>query len=383
MASISRRPRRNGTVAWRVQFRLSPGGKPTTETFESYEDAQNFSLQVDRIGGQAAQRKRNQQDAGIGAAGPTLSDALEDYIARAHHITEGTKSDYTRIFKRSGISEQLGDIPVRLLTDDDVHAWLRDRSTVPSEQTGELVAVKTLRNEHGLLSTVCAHAVAREWATMNVARQVKLPKAGRAHPLVLTDEQYKAIHAKIPERYQPVTEFLAVTGVRWGEATALQWRDINTSVTPPRVTIRRAWKRGQKTSDRVAGLPKTSAGNRTFTIPQRLIERLGDRGDSSDLVFPNTKGNRLSHQHYHDRAWVPACEAAGVTDPRPRIHDLRHYMASTLLAAGVPIHAVSRRLGHESITTTVNIYSFLTPDMQVAGLDRMEGMLLPAPQIAS
>jgi integrase len=65
---------------------------------------------------------------------------------------------------------------------------------------------------------------------------------------------------------------------------------------------------------------------------------------------------------YHFRK---ACRAAGLVDlngkPRYTPHSLRHFFASTALANGIPIHEVSRWLGHKSIKTTVDIYGHLVP----------------------
>ncbi|MEV6868319.1 tyrosine-type recombinase/integrase [Streptosporangium subroseum] len=59
--------------------------------------------------------------------------------------------------------------------------------------------------------------------------------------------------------------------------------------------------------------------------------------------------------------WKPAVKAAKL-QPDTTFHDLRHTFASTALAAGVPISEVSRWLGHESITTTVDLYGHLVPE---------------------
>lgn len=59
MASIQTRKRKGGTAAWRAVFRITPGGAPTTETFNTARDAQNFARLVDRIGGKAAREKRD------------------------------------------------------------------------------------------------------------------------------------------------------------------------------------------------------------------------------------------------------------------------------------------------------------------------------------
>jgi len=63
-----------------------------------------------------------------------------------------------------------------------------------------------------------------------------------------------------------------------------------------------------------------------------------------------------------------ALREAGLTPigKRPRIHDLRHTHASWLIAAGVPLPYIQQRLGHENISTTVDLYGHMLPDMQNA-----------------
>lgn len=378
MASLNRRTRRDGTHSWRVEGRTDEG-TTTSLTFATEDEALDHLRVVDRLGWDAA-RKYLERTEGHATTAPPLAEVLEDYVRRAHDITEGTADDYRRVLDRSGINARIGDLPVDLITEDDVHDWINYRRSMESKRTGRGIAPKTIANEHGVLSTLIEHAVRRGWARSNPAKGVRLPEKRKAEMLVLSNEQYAAIHAAMDDAYKPFVEFLAVTGVRWGEATALQWGDINTRTTPPRVTINRAWKKGKAGAWQVEGFPKTSAGSRSFTIPQRLVERLGTPGKRGDLVFQGATGKPLQHTNFHARKWVPACEDAGVMDPRPTIHDLRHYMASTLLAAGVPIHAISRRLGHERISTTVDTYGFLTPEAQVAGLDTMDAVLALTPQ---
>jgi len=58
-----------------------------------------------------------------------------------------------------------------------------------------------------------------------------------------------------------------------------------------------------------------------------------------------------------------------VVATRPRIHDLRHTHVSWLIAAGVTPAVIQARLGHESITTTIDRYGHLFPDAQQAAAD--------------
>jgi len=60
----------------------------------------------------------------------------------------------------------------------------------------------------------------------------------------------------------------------------------------------------------------------------------------------------LSRDWYRLHVWYPACDQAGLSDPRPRMHDLRHSHASWLLAGGADLQVVKERMGHGSIVTT-------------------------------
>lgn len=364
MASISTRTRTDGTTAWRVNFRLVPGGPPTSETFETAEHADYFAKLVDRIGGKSAREKRN---AASQPQSPTLTKALEAYIAQAPDLTAGTAAEYRRVMDRSGLTKRLGDLPVNLIDQEDVRQWLAARAATIGEVTKRHPSPKTLRNEHGLLSTVLGYALEQGHVPVNAAKGIRLPRVTPAPKRVLTDEEFLAIHEHTRERYQSLVRWLALTGMRWGEATALQWGSIRAG-TMPQVTVSQAWKHGDGT--RVLGAPKTSRGARTITIPDELLAELGDRGQPGDYVFTTERGGPVWHSWFHAKIWRPAIVAAKVTPP-PKIHDLRRYCASTLLAAGVPIHVVQARLGHEDIGTTIGSYGFLTPDMQTAGMDRM------------
>lgn len=71
---------------------------------------------------------------------------------------------------------------------------------------------------------------------------------------------------------------------------------------------------------------------------------------------------------------VSTCACPGRLHKVPRFHDLRHTQAAWLIAAGWDIYVISRRLGHESISTTMDIYGHLLPQGQQGGLDGLDRM---------
>ena len=85
-------------------------------------------------------------------------------------------------------------------------------------------------------------------------------------------------------------------------------------------------------------------------------------------------GGLLSPQWLTDE-WRKACKAERVD---VRLHDLRHLHASTLIAKGVPINVVSKRLGHSNITTTLSIYAHLMPMTDEEAADEFEEAMAEA-----
>ncbi len=143
------------------------------------------------------------------------------------------------------------------------------------------------------------------------------------------------------------------TGLRWGEVTALQRRDLTLLSKRPTLRVQRAWKRRGEGGGTFLGAPKTKKSRRTLVLtPDQvtLFQRLITGKDPSDLIFTAPEGGAWHSGVFHARRWKPALDAAnaaGLTK-RPRIHNLRHTHASWLIAGKVPLPVIQACLGHES-----------------------------------
>ncbi|MGP9844807.1 tyrosine-type recombinase/integrase [Brachybacterium sp. 107] len=378
MASISVRPRKDGTTAYRVAFRITRGGTPTTETFDNHREAAAFSALVDRIGGPAARAKRIALEHG-GPVRPALAEVLDDYIAAAPDITAGTAAEYKRILVRSGLTDQLGALPVDLIDRTDIERWVQARAVTPSVKTKRPVSAKTIRNEHGLLSALLEHAQDRDWVDGNACDGVRLPAREHHDIRILTQAELGTILETISDLYRPLVLLLAATGLRWGEATALTWADVNSDSCT--FTVRRAWKHDE-THQRILGAPKTRRAHRTIETTPKIIAALGARGKPGALVFTNRAGRPIQHQTFFEYHWKKATKKI---TPRPRVHDLRHFAASHMLVSGADLFEVSRALGHESLKTTSDVYGHLVPSRTrptVTHATMLEA-LIPGPRAAA
>jgi len=185
----------------------------------------------------------------------------------------------------------------------------------------------------------------------------------------LTYQQYQLIRSHEGESVRDMLDVRVGTGLRFAELTALQVGDVDVLAKPhPMLRVRRAWKTDEKGRRAKLGPPKTRRPRRTVQLTpdlaEILIPHIGGRA-SDEFVFTSPGGKAWWRHNFYNRCWKPAIDEAkneGL-EVRPRIRDLRHTHVSWLIAQGVQLTAISRRLGHESITTTIDRYGHLLPEV--------------------
>lgn len=146
---------------------------------------------------------------------------------------------------------------------------------------------------------------------------------------------------------------LTLTGMRAGEVTALEWRDVDLARGEIRLRV-------------------SKTGPRTFPIgptTRRLLEAQRDADPRGTVVCPSECGTPLRNLR---RAWVRLLKAAEIEGLR--LHDLRHAYVSSAVAAGVPLDVVGARIGHASISTT-KLYMHLRSDAVRRGAELAEAAI--------
>ena len=195
-------------------------------------------------------------------------------------------------------------------------------------------------------------------------------------------EAAKVLAAAHGDALEALWHLALTTGMRRGELLGLRWSDID--LNPGTLSVCRTLSRGA-TSRLEAGEPKTSAGRRRVALPASTVERLRRHGTKQkelwlavgpdyvdrDLVFATVNGTPI-HPNTLSRAYAKLIERAEV--PRIRFHDLRHTSATLLLASGEHPKVVQERLGHASISETLDRYSHVSADMQQRAAARFDAM---------
>jgi integrase len=161
--------------------------------------------------------------------------------------------------------------------------------------------------------------------------------------------------AAAAEPYGLLVRFLAYTGLRWGEMSALRVGSLD--LMRRRMRIKSAFV--EVKGKLVEGTPKTHQV-RIVPLARFLIDELAadvDGKGPDELVFSTPAGAPLRNTNFRRRHWDKAVKAAGLDGLTP--HDLRHTAASLAVAAGANVKAVQRMLGHASATMTLDVYAGL------------------------
>lgn len=382
MASIRTRPKADGSIAYAVLWRDADTGKQTSYNLHSKTEADRFKRLVEANGNSLNAVERILEKVVVG--GPTVAENMTRHVEMLTRAGEDQIKRYTNAIKNY-FGGRLGKLPVAAVEHEDVVLWVKEMQG--KTYKGKPLSAKTIANHHGLLSASMETAVRLRLRGDNPCKGVQLPRDESIKEKMhfMTAAESLAVVMAHPPRYQPLMAFLRGTGARFGEATALTGRDFQLDVPQPTVRIEKAWKRDK--NDRFyIGPPKTKKSRRSISLPPSLVKMmrpLVEKAGPDGLVFTTSYGGPVRHSTFYE-FWDTALTSLGYkgSGERPRIHDMRHTHASLMLGGGMSPFELSRRLGHESINTTVDRYSHLVPDAQFRAAEIAErAMALEAVEV--
>ena len=178
---------------------------------------------------------------------------------------------------------------------------------------------------------------------------------------------------RIIPRWNQIAHFMLLTGMRCGEVIALNDSDIDTYI---HVT-----KTYNPLSEEI-GPPKTPKSKRDVVITSEtaaVIEEIRKYnvwlketyGIKTDLFFFDTDGKYMSYYAFNDQLKEVSKRVLGF---KVTTHMLRHTHASILLASGIPIDVISRRLGHETIAVTQRVYLHIIEKLKKRDADLLQNV---------
>jgi integrase len=248
------------------------------------------------------------------------------------------------------------------------------------------LSAMTIRHVHACLHKACKDAVRWGHISRNPLDAADPPRKtgdGTKEMHTWTAEQLKAFLAALHEdRLCPLWHLIAMTGMRRGEAIGLRWQDVD--LENSRLSVRRALiPINHKV---VVSEPKTAKGRRVIALDPATVEVLKSRAArqldeqrqwseawiETGLVFTAESGQALDPESV-SRYFRQAVKKAML--PQIRLHDLRHTHATLALQAGVHPKVVSERLGHATVSITLDTYSHAIPALQEEAAALIAGLV--------
>jgi integrase len=347
----------NGRVSWRYQI-------------DAGRDENGKRIRISESGFKREKEASNAMRDKMGRLGSgqintslTLATYLVQWLpyhTKAKPLSPTTAGRYESLAAHA--TRALGRVPLKDLTVfmlDDLYVKLT-----------ETLSAKTVREVHSVLHVALKRAVKTKLIPFNPADGADLPRVDQKEAIALNAEQLAAFQRAAAGKWVDLVIRLdKATGARRGELLALRWSDLHWDSCKLRIERSLYQVKGQ-----IGIKPTKTRQARTLTVPPSLMEYLKlhreqqesnralygpDYRTDLDLIFCTPDGNFLKPDSV---SWA-ACDIArraglkGVS-----LHSLRHTHASVLLANGVPIANVSKRLGHRDPYTTAKIYQHALPD---------------------
>ncbi len=242
------------------------------------------------------------------------------------------------------IEPHLGAVRLGDLRRSDIAAWTVAMSDelAPATVTRCLVMLKKLLTD----------AVAEGLIAASPAATVKVPRQGQVERRFLTVAELARLEQQMAPRWALVVPFASVTGLRIGELAALRVSDLNLAageVTVRATAVSVPLEVSGADTRRQIHPTKTFAGERTvptihLALRDRLAAMIDERGlGLNDWLFTGRDGGPMTPGNWRNRVWAVAVKRAGICDPQPTPHALRHTAVALWIAAGVdrltPSHA--------------------------------------------
>lgn len=370
MASVRVRVTKSGDTSWAVLYRQ--GKKQLSKTFDNAADAERLRNLINLLGVErglkAFAEEHPDRERGI-----TLDEVVVQFWpSKVRDISPRGLADYKRDYE-NWIQPYFGHREAAVIDEMDVQDWV----------DGPLGALspKTVADRHALLHQIYKWASARKRRLVphNPCLETDLPKRQKKPPKGLTWPEWLALRDaayRVNEEAADLITFIASTGWRIGEATALRVGAVDDSDTHMYVEVTHVNRKGEGV---VEGAKSDAGLRRVRMLPEcaaMMRRRMVGKG-VNDLVFTNSRSptGLWEPSTFRNRWWAKAVREAGLVERKPTPHWLRHTHVMLCHKAGMTLAEIQRRIGHEDIKTTINIYGRLIDDMPDSVAEALDALI--------
>jgi integrase len=350
MASIIKRP--NGM--WRSRYR-DEAGREHSRHFARKVDAQQW---IDDVTALVVTGAYVDPRAGL----ITFREFFDQWAARQVWV-HGT----TETMKYTVACTTFLDTPMRAIRPSHIEAWVKS-------MTAAGLAPGTVTARFNSMRAVFRAAHRDKVIASDPTTGVTLPRKRRAEiaMTIPTPADVGTILAAAEVWFQPFIGLCAFAGLRLGEAAAIKLEDIDFLRRTLTVT-----RQVQRVPAGIEFRPPKYGSERLVYLPDALVSMLAEHVRTIGVrpdgwLFVGT-GDGPPHKDQVSYWWRKTLTASGLS--AVKLHDLRHFYASGLIAHGCDVVTVQRALGHSSATTTLNTYSHLWPTAEDRTRKASEAMM--------
>ena len=294
------------------------------------------------------------------------SVSLADYINEWMHTFKSytvKQSTYDRLLTSVRALEgyQIASMPICLITSTHIQKYVNELAT-----SG--YGLSTIKKQMRIVTAPLKQAAVLHQIPANPAVGIKLParcsvQKTQQQAEAYSPEEQEALLRVLNTHSRP--GFAAIilmmeTGLRVGEALALQWKDIQ--ISRKRLIVRATVVRlANKKQSFVQDCAKSESSNRTIPLTPKAVFLLSAlaRQSNSEWVFVGNDGERLS---YEALRWQTKCACRDAGIQYRGEHVFRHTFATNCYYKGMDIKILSKLLGHADVNITYNIYVHLYGD---------------------
>jgi integrase len=324
----------------------------------------------------AAERELAAIVSGAQASAPTaamtVGQVLEQWLEHAGPGLSPSTVATTRVVIDAHLLPHIGATPLRKLTPAKVDALYR-LLRKQGGRNGKPLSATTVQRAHNVLHRAMVQAVRWGWLPVNPVANASPPRRASVEIRPPSPDEVLRIVAAAEAVNPALAVYLlvaAATGARRSEVVALRWSDVDLDAGV--VVIGRGVVLG------VDGLvekdTKTHAARRIALdggttrvlrahrkIAEDVAEECGvDRPASAFVFAGSADGSTSWRPDYVSQTFARVASKADL--PHVRLHDLRHFVATRLLANGVDVRTVAGRLGHKSANVTLTVYAAFLPE---------------------
>lgn len=310
----------------------------------------------------------------VGRRGLTVGDLLATAVTeRGPQWSPTYADDVDRVINR--LPDAFTARAVRSVTPSTISGLYR-------QLAGDGWSPWRVRRAHEVLSAAWAEGLRLELVAGQPFQSVRKPAVKPRTMTVPTDDQVRQILATSGDSELLALRVAATLGIRRGEIVALQWDDVDVeratvvirrslAYTPKTAVFERDTKTGRR-SHRVLALPLPVVAmlrrHRRHQAALALAAGIQPRWIFSyDAGHTPWRPDRLTHLFSQIRAELDM--------PGIRLHDLRHYVATTMLQDGEPLIDVANQLGHTTPATTSAVYAHMMPGRGRESVNRRDARL--------